>query len=71
MSSKGPSSAMARGAVGRDVPALLLDAPVALETEPEEVVVLRHDLRAGAREVQRERGHVSTEVVHPEDEVFR
>jgi hypothetical protein len=31
---------------------------------------LRHDLRARAREVQREGWHVTTEVVHPEDEVF-
>ena len=59
------------GAEGRYVPALLLDAPVALETEPDEVVVLRHDLGAGAREVKRESGHVATEVIHPEDEVFR
>src|SRR5215213_1840454 len=58
------------GDVGRHVPALLLDAPVALETEPEEVVVLCNDLRARAREVQGERGHVSPEVVHPEDEIL-
>jgi hypothetical protein len=46
------------GAVGGNVPALLLDAPVALETEPQEIVVLGHDLRARAREVERESGHV-------------
>src|SRR5215203_4924542 len=59
------------GDVGSHVPALLLHAPVALETEPEEVVVLSHDLRARAREVQRKRGHISPEVVHPEDEILR
>src|SRR5215217_5184096 len=58
------------GGVGRYVPALLLDAPVALEAQPEEVVVLRHDLRARTREVQGEGGHVSSQVVYPEDEVF-
>src|SRR5215208_2491347 len=57
-------------AVGRYVPALLLHAPVALEAQPEEFVVLRHDLRARAREVQRECGHISSQVVYPEDEVF-
>src|SRR5215208_4972645 len=59
------------GDVGSHVPALLLHAPVALETEPEEVVVLSYDLRARAREVQREGGHISPEVVHPEDEILR
>src|SRR5215217_5347601 len=58
-------------AVGGNVPAFLLDAPVALETEPQEVVVLGNDLRARAREVQREGGHIPAEVVHPEDEVLR
>src|SRR5215218_5022557 len=59
------------GDVGSHVPALLLNTPVALETETQEVVVLSHDLRAWAREVQREGGHVSPQVVHPEDEILR
>src|SRR5215211_5160743 len=59
------------GGVGRYVPALLLDAPVALEAQPEKVVVLRHDLRARTREVQGECRHISSEVVHPKDEILR
>src|SRR4051795_4798619 len=57
--------------VGSDVPALLLDAPVALETQPEKVVILCDDLGARTREVQRQRRHVSPEVVHPEDKLLR
>jgi hypothetical protein len=49
-----------------DVSTLLLDAPVALEPQPQEVVVLRRDLCPRTREVQRKRGHVSPKVVHPE-----
>ena len=44
---------------------------VAVEPEPQEVVVLRHHLRTRPREVERERGHVVAEVVDPEDQVLR
>ena len=54
-----------------DVAGVRLDAAVALEAESEEVVVLRDDLRAGSREVQREGRHVVAEVVDPEDQVLR
>ena len=37
-----------RGETGRDVPRVLLHAPVALEAQPQEVVVLRDHLRARA-----------------------
>ena len=46
-----------------------MHALVAAETEPEEVVVLRHDLGAGPGEVERERRHAVAQVVDPEDEV--
>ncbi len=44
---------------------------IAGEPEADEVVVLRDDLRAGSREVEREGRHVVAEVVHPEDQVLR
>jgi hypothetical protein len=47
-----------------------LHAPVSLEAEAQEVVVLGDHLRAGTREVEREGRHVVAEVVDPEDEVI-
>src|SRR5215211_2699178 len=54
-----------------DVAGVSLDVPVALEAEPQEVVVLRDHLGARPREVERERRHVVAEVVDPEDQVLR
>src|SRR5262245_38481007 len=55
---------------GGYVAPVLLDSPVALETEPQEVVVLRDDLGSRTREVQRERRHVVAEVVDPENQIL-
>ena len=52
-----------------DVARVALHLPVAVEAEAEEVVVLRDDLGAGPREVEREGRHVVAEVVDPEDQV--
>ena len=54
----------------RHLARVALDSPVAVEAEAEEVVVLRDDLGAGPREVQREGRHVVAEVVDPEDQVL-
>ena len=59
------------GDVHGHVLAGLLDRAVALLAEAEELEVLQDDLGAGPREVQRERGHVTPEVVHVEDQVVR
>ena len=48
ISSNGPSSAICAGEARRDVARVALHLPVAVEAEPEEVVVLRDDLRARA-----------------------
>src|SRR5690606_26572190 len=44
---------------------------VPFEALLEEEVVLQEALRARAREVQRERGHLAAEVTHLEEEVLR
>ena len=54
-----------------DVLAGLLYVAVALVAEPDEVVVLRGDLRPGPGEVERERRHLAAQVVDPEHEVVR
>ena len=69
MRSNGPSAAIFADRCGRDVACGLLHSAVAVEAEPDEVVVLRDDLVARPREVQRERRHVAAEVVHVEHEV--
>ena len=70
-SSNGPRSRDLRRQPARVVAACLLHAPVAVEAETQQRVVLRDDLRPRAREVQRERRHVAAEVVDVEDEILR
>ena len=49
--------------------AVVVDAPVALATQPDEVVVLGDDRPGRAGEVDLEHRHVAAEVVHVEDQV--
>ena len=70
ISSYGPICLDLRGQLDGHVAAGLLDPPVALEAEAQERVVLGHDLRARAREVQGEGAHVAAQVVDVEDQVF-
>src|SRR5205085_11154802 len=49
----------------------LLHFPIAVESEPEKVVILRDHLRAGTREVQRECRHLTAEIVDIEHEIVR
>src|SRR4051812_2058737 len=58
------------GDVQGDVLAGLLDHPVALAAQPQELEVLQHDLGARAGEVQREGGHVAAQVVDVEHQVL-
>ncbi len=56
--------------VHREVAERLHHAAVPVATQPEEVVVLAHDLVPGTGEVQREGRHVAAQVVHVEDQVL-
>ena len=47
-----------------------VDAAVAVTAETQEIVVLGDGLAAGAREVQREGGHVAAEIIDVEDQVL-
>ena len=48
-----------------------MDAPVSLEAETQEVVVLGDDLAGRAREIDLEDGHIAAQVIHLEDQVIR
>jgi hypothetical protein len=67
-SSNGPSSSISPARRVATARCVALHPAEAVEAEAQEVVVLSHDLRAGPREVERERGHVVAEVVDPEDQ---
>jgi hypothetical protein len=56
--------------LGGHLAGVALHRPIALEPEPEEVVVLGDDLGAGSGEVERERRQVVAQVVDPEDQVL-
>ncbi len=48
----------------------LLDLAVAFHAQTQEIVILRDDLSAGPREVQRKGGHVAAQVIDPENQVI-
>ena len=58
------------GQVARHVERALLDLLEALEAVAHQHVVLAHDLRRGAREVDGHRGLLAAQVAHPEDQVL-